>query len=236
MSSQKECARANLRATFTYDVHRGGFVKINQNLTRKRSTTRDDPTGENKEIEISSLRPRCLLKIISFTVALNKAPGKILDDFSAGDAPPATDSRPSLPSITGFDDWDSDKFDLTKFDESKPNGSKTDEVKNPTLAGQILSLQLATTLNFKRRSTTIDEPNEKAKIVDDSLEMTLVAAKEDLTPRIPTFKIAKCNSTDLIGCFSAGALDVPHFLGIPMFPWTEATLSRNKKEAKVDGF
>ena len=60
----------------------------------------------------------------------------MLDDFFAGDAP-ATDSRPSLPSITGFDDWDSDKFDVTKFDESKPNGSKTDEIKKPTLAGQV---------------------------------------------------------------------------------------------------
>lgn len=38
-------------------------------------------------------------KQIIFTVALNKAPGKMLDDFLARDAP-AKDSRPSLPSIT----------------------------------------------------------------------------------------------------------------------------------------
>jgi hypothetical protein len=90
-------------------------------------------------------------------------------------------------------------------------------------------LELVTKLNFKRR--------QNGKDINDNIELTLAATKDELKLTIPTSKIKDCNTTDLIYCLSAGYLDVPQNLGIPMFPKVVVTLNWNKKPAtaSIDG-
>ncbi|RLL96751.1 hypothetical protein CFD26_104936 [Aspergillus turcosus] len=104
-----------------------------------------------------------------------------------------------------------------------------------TVPVKALSLQLVVTVGFMRRVSSGDKEGQKGPSYKDSVEVTMTATKEGLTLTFPTSKIEGCNSTDLIYCLTAGHIDVPHWLGIPMFPRVVATLDWRQRVATIAG-
>ncbi|KAI0867841.1 hypothetical protein GGS24DRAFT_514549 [Hypoxylon argillaceum] len=98
-----------------------------------------------------------------------------------------------------------------------------------------LALQLAMQLNYMRRTSKGDDASQKEQPIPDSVQIMLTATKEELLLEFPSSKIKGCNSTDLVYCMTAGSLNIPHWLGIPMFPYVTAKLLWKKKKATIEG-